>query len=624
MKKSYRERIQEGLLLFDSAMGTAIYDKGIFINRCFEEVNLTKPEIVLEIHRDNVAAGAQALTANTFAANPIKLAGYNLAEKTEEINTRGITLAREAAGEDIYVAGSVGPLGRGIEPLGKLSVEEARQAFMRQIKAQVEAGADLLIFETFKNIEELILAIDTARQISVEIPIHAHFSLGALAHPSSGGVLEEYSRNYLQKAVDIAMRLDRHPGIDVIGSNCGVGPADMLELLTAIKRHVAKPIAILPNAGFPKDVDGRQFYLADPDYFAEYALRFVDAGADVIGGCCGTTPAHIAKMGKAVLNLSGSRHKVTQVLGSSAAETAQPIPLRDRSGLGSALARKEWVTTIELIPPMGTGLDKIIKKSRDLVGPGVTTINLPDGPRASSRISPIITALELMRQTGAEPLVHICCRDKNLIALQADLLGCQAVGLHDLLLITGDPPKVGNYPDATGVFDVDSVGLLSLGNRLNHGVDLGGNAIGAPTSFVMGAGINPVSPTIETEIERAFQKAEAGADFFITQPAFDAESLLSFLEKIKDTRVPVIIGVWPFASYRNALFLKNEVPGVIIPDRVMERMSKPETKEEARKEGVRIARKIVEELRPSAAGVQVSPPFGNVQTALDVIAEDFK
>ena len=620
MKINYRERIKQGIVLFDSAMGTAIYDHGIFLNRCFEEVSLTNPAIVLDIHQANVEAGAQVLTTNTFAANPRKLTGYNLGDKVGEINLVSVRLAKEAAGEDIYVAGSMGPSGGRLAPLGKLTREEAFDGFKVQAGFLIEGGVDLILLETFRSVTELLIAAEAVRSLSKEIPIQAHFSLSPPSGITEGNALDEYRTCFLEKAVNKAVRLDKSDLIDVAGCNCGVGPADMLEILNIVRDQIRKPFAVLPNAGFPKEVDGRQLYLADPDYFSEYSLKFLDAGASIVGGCCGTSAEHIRKMGKAILNLDASRktfefHHVKEEV-----KEVEPLALAKRSKLGNALAAGEWINSIELIPPMGWGLEKIVERTSLLSVPEVTCVNLPDGPRASSRVSGMITAIELERRTGVETVLHVCCRDRNLIGLQSDILGAQAAGLRNMLFVTGDPPKVGNYPDVTGVFDVDAVGLLSLGTRLNRGIDLGGSALPAPTTLVMGAGVNPASPNLELEIERAFKKAEAGAEYFITQPIFDTDVILSFISKIKNTEVPVLVGVWPLASYRNALFLNNEVPGVSIPDEIMERMERPDSKEAARQEGVAIAREIVSRIRSEAAGIQVSPPFGNVQTALDMIA----
>ncbi len=609
MQIPYTERLGEGILLFDGAMGTMLYDRGVFINRCFEEINLSRPEMVERVHRENIEAGAQVLTANSFGANPVKLAGHGLADRTEEINHAAVRLAREAATAETYVAGSVGPLGARLEPLGRLSMSAAKAAFSEQISALLSSGVDLLLFETFKNLDELLLAVRVARTIDRSIPIQAQFSVGPYL-----------SEEYRKEAPGIAQRLDAEEGIDVIGFNCTIGPSDMLDILSAIRPLVRKPISIMPNAGFPKEVDGRQIYLTTPDYFAEYAQRFFEGGASVIGGCCGTTPEHIRKMAGAILTFGRARQLIEVKGSAEKAEPKEPVKLAERSRLGAALASGEWITSIEIVPPLGADLTKVIEKTRDLAVKGISCVNVPDGPRASSRISAFVAAAEIQRASGVEAILHFGCRDRNLIAMQADLLAGEAVGLKNMLLITGDPPKVGNYPDVTGVFDVDSIGLLSLADRLNHGVDLGGTELSKPTSLVLGAGANPVSAAMDREIDRTHRKAEAGAEFFITQPVFDAEKILDFIRLIEDTGVPVIAGVWPLASYRNALFLHNEVPGVVIPEEVMERMRRQESKEDAREEGIRIAREIIQRVKGAVRGVQVSPPFGRIQTALDVIA----
>ncbi len=609
MKKPYLERIKEGIVLFDGAMGTMLYEKGIFINQCFENINLTDPDKVLEIHREMAEAGAQVLTTNTFGANSIKLKSYNLEDKTAEINKAGVALAKTVAGDDLYVAGSIGPTGVRPAPVGNTPVKEIVEAFTQQVSALLEGEVDLLLFETFTNIDELLLAVRTARKISSTIPIQAQVSL----RPNEA---EDAEDRYIR----LFQRLDSEEAIDVIGMNCSTGPASMLDILQIVQTSVKKPVSIMPNAGFPRDVEGRQLYLASPDYFAEYSLKFLDAGVCVIGGCCGTTPEHIRKMGKTVLSLDRSRKKGLEIHIDE--EKASPTtPLDERSNLGSSLKNKRWITTVELVPPVGINLEKTLKKAVKLAKHAITAINIPDGPRASSRISALITAMELSRETGIETIPHICCRDKNLIGLQSELLSAQAAGLHNVLIITGDPPKTGNFPDVTGVFDVDSIGLISLASRLNRGIDLAGNILPEPAAIVIGAGANPAAQNPEREIERAFQKAEAGADYFITQPVFDVEQLLSFLDKIKATGKPVIAGVWPLASYRNALFLNNEVPGVTIPEEIMKRMSAFEDKEQAREEGILIARLIIEEIKEEIAGVQVSPPFGRLQTALDVIQD---
>ncbi len=612
MRKKYLDRIKDGIILFDGAMGTMLYEDGIPLSSCFEEVCLSSPDMVKSIHMRYIEAGAQVIETNSFGANPVKLKSYQLEEKTEEINRAAVRIAREAAGDEVYVAGSVGPLGQRLVPFGKIEKKEAENAFEVQISALIEEKVDLLLFETFRDIEELLLAVRVAGRIDPSMPVQAQFTIGPLNE-------EEYRK----EAPSLARRLDREEAVDVIGINCAVGPDHLLEILMAVKPHVKKPVSVMPNAGLPREIDNRNMYLASPSYFGNYALKFFEAGAAAIGGCCGTTPEHIKKAGQMVLSLG----KAAAGKGSSFQETPvqekKEIPLAEKSALGRALAEGSWITTVELIPPIGTDLARIIERSSELRKKGILGINLPDGPRASSRISVAITAIEIERKAGIETIPHICCRDKNLIGIQAELLGSHAAGLRNLLIITGDPPKVGNYPDVTGVFDVDSIGLITLAKRLNRGIDLGGRELSGQTSFVIGAGANPASTGLEREIERCFLKAEAGADFFISQPVFDSEILLDFLERIRGTNIPLIAGVWPLASYRNALFLNNEVPGVSIPEHIMKRMEKTRTKEAAVREGILIAREILESVRSAVCGVQVSPPFGVIQTAVDVIRDDF-
>ncbi|MCD6398109.1 MAG: bifunctional homocysteine S-methyltransferase/methylenetetrahydrofolate reductase [Spirochaetaceae bacterium] len=608
MKKPYLERLKDGVLLFDGAMGTMIYDSGVFINQCFENVNLSSPDTILNVHRKMADAGAQVLTTNSFGANPIKLKTYDLEDKTEEINIKSVELAREVAGDKLYVAGSIGPSSVRMAPIGNTPRNEVEDAFRIQISALLKGGVDLLLFETFRNLDELILACRTARLLNKEIAIQAQISL----RPEQ---LEINKKPYL----DLFKHLDDEKSIDVVGMNCSTGPADMLDILKEIQGRLSKPFSIMPNAGYPRDIDGRQMYLASPEYFAEYSLKFLDSGVSVIGGCCGTTQEHIKKMGEAFLSLDKGRR--TQIVINQDDEfSVIEIPLNERSSFGKSLAEGEWVTSIELVPPVGTNLSSVLQKSEELSNYNVSVINIPDGPRASSRISAFLTATEIYRLSGMETIPHICCRDKNLIGLQSELLSSQAAGLHNLLIITGDPPKVGNYPNVTGVFDVDSIGLISLAASLNKGIDLGGKSLSVQTSFVIGAGINPTAQFVEKEIERAFMKAEAGADFFITQPVFDLEVLSEFLDKLKGTNVPVLAGIWPLASYRNALFLNNEVPGVKIPEDIMERMEKQKSKESARDEGIIIARDSIKQIKNKIAGIQVSPPFGRIDTALEVIA----
>jgi homocysteine S-methyltransferase len=610
MRKPYLERLQQGILLFDGAMATYLFTKGVYLKKCFEELCMTNPAMVLDVHREYIARGAQALETNTYGANPIKLAGFHLADKTEAINRAAVQLARQAAGDEVYVAGSVGPTGRILEPEGPLTETEARESFLTHIGALFRAGIDFLLLETFQNRRELELAVEVARELDPAIPIQAQFTYGRGLFAG-----EEY---YQREATLWAPFLEAL-NVDVVGVNL-MGPADALETVKILKEHVTKPLAVMPDSGLPKEIDGRQFYLMNPDYFAEYAKLFVDAGVAVVGGDCGTTPEYIGKAAEAILSFDAGRRQVKWTPSKPEVPERPPVPMAERSRFGEALAKKEWIATVELVPPLGIDPGAMIDKARQLEAGGVKFVNIPDGPRASARLGALASAALVADATRLEPILHLACRDKNLIGLQGDLFGYHALGLRNVLLVTGDPPKVGKYPDVTGVFDVDSIGLTKVVRRFNGGVDMGAEALPQTTSFVHGTGVNPSFPVPKTELERARQKADAGTEYFITQPVWDADGLERFLDELQKTGVPVILGVWPLASYRNALFLAHEVPGVVIPLAVLDRMERITDKEAGRQEGIAQGRALIERLHGRVAGIQVSPPFGNVKTALEMVA----
>ncbi len=610
MLKPYLERLKQGILLFDGAMATYLFTKGVYLKKCFEEVCMTNPAMVLDVHREYIVRGAQALETNTYGANPIKLAGFHLADKTEAINRAAVQLARQAAGDDVYVAGSVGPTGRILEPEGPLTEAEAKESFRAHIGALVRAGIDFLLLETFQNRRELKLAVQAAREIAPDMTIQAQFTYGRGLFAG-----EEYYKREAELWAPFLQKLD----VNVVGVNL-MGPADALETIKILKETVTKPIAVMPDSGLPKEVDGRQFYLMNPDYFAEYAKLFVDAGVAVVGGDCGTTPEYIGKAAEAILSFDAGRRQVKWTPSKPEVPERTPVPLAERSRFGAALAKGEWISTVELVPPLGVDPTAMLDKARQLEAGGVKFVNIPDGPRASARLGALASAALVSSGTGVEPILHLACRDKNLIGLQGDLFGYHALGLRNVLLVTGDPPKVGKYPDVTGVFDVDSIGLTKVVRRFNGGVDMGAEALPQTTGFVHGTGVNPSFPVPRTELERASQKAEAGTEYFITQPVWDADGLERFLDELQKTGVPVILGVWPLASYRNALFLAHEVPGVVIPQTVLDRMESITDKESGRQEGIAQGRALIERLRKRVAGIQVSPPFGNVRTALEMIA----
>jgi homocysteine S-methyltransferase len=602
------------ITVFDGAMGTQLYAKGIYINRSYDELNLTNPDLVREVHQEYVRAGADVIETNTFGATAHNLQQYGLDANLREINITAARLAREAACERCHVAGAIGPLGLRIEPYGPTSFDEAKEMFKQQISALLEGGVDLFVLETFSDISEIRQALQAVRELC-DLPVVAQMTILSDGNTSYGTTPEVFTA-----------RLDEW-GADVIGLNCGVGPADVLTAIEKMRAVTDKKLSAQPNAGLPRDVQGRQFYMCSPEYMAKYAKRLIQAGVKVIGGCCGTTPAHVKLISDAVRAASPRKQRATAAKPARPArvEELQPadiqvVPLAERSNWARRIANGEFVTTVEVLPPKGCDAAKTLDQIRLLKTAGVNAVNIPDGPRAQTRMSAQATALLVEREIGLEAVLHYCCRDRNLLGMMSDLLGAAALGLRNLLLITGDPPKMGPYPDATAVFDIDSIGLTNMVSKLNHGLDLGNNPIGCPTSFCIGVGVNPGAINLEEEIKRFEYKVEAGAEYAITQPVFDVGQLRDFLKLIEHVRIPVIAGIWPLVSYRNAEFLHNEVPGVRVTPSIMERMRRASDtgKEAARDEGLQIARESLLEVRELIQGVQVSAPFNNVRYALEV------
>ncbi len=607
--KSFRDRVQHEVVVFDGGVGTYLYEKGIYVNTCFDELNLTNPDLVMEVHRDYVSAGADVIETNTFGANRFKLAPHGLETKVYELNLTGARLAKRAAGTNALVAGSVGPLGVQIEPLGKMSFDEAKDAFTDQVRGLLDGGVDLLIFETFVLVAELQQALRAARELNAEIPIVAQVTMNDDGNLLSGATLGSFVEGMAGYAVD------------AIGMNCSVGPRAMLEALEELKTLTTLPISVQPNAGVPQNVGGRNIYMTSPEYMAEYAKRFIQTGAAIVGGCCGTNPNHIRAIRRAVHALQPAKRLDTSTahLKVTAPDTVQVHERQEKSRLSNKLVRKEFVTLVELVSPKGVSPAKEVAKARRLFHYGVDAINIPDGPRASARMSALAMAAIIQRDVGIETVLHIACRDRNVIGMQSDLLGAWALGLKNVLAVTGDPPKLGNYPDATAVFDVDAIGLTNLINRLNHGLDLAGNPIGDPTGFSIGVGLNPGAINPDEEIRRLDWKIAAGAEYIVTQPVFDIRILESFMKRIAHVRLPILCGIWPLTSYRNAEFMNNEVPGASVPPDVLERMRKTTTKEEGFAEGVAIARETYEHIRGEVAGVQLSAPMGRVEGVLSIL-----
>jgi methionine synthase / methylenetetrahydrofolate reductase(NADPH) len=610
------------VVVFDGAMGTMLYNEGVFINQCYDELNLRSPDLVRRIHRAYVKAGAEIIETNSFGANRLKLTQYGLESQVREINRAAAALALEVAddaGRSVLVAGAVGPLGVRIEPYGPTSVTEARAYFAEQMRGLAEGGADLFLLETFSDLHEIEQALRAAREVAPEKPVVAQMTIGADGLSPYGATPEAIARS-----------LDAW-GADLIGLNCSVGPQIILEAIEKMSGQTKKKLSAQPNAGMPRDIGGRSMYMASPEYMATYARHLVQAGARAVGGCCGTTPEHIKAIVEGVRPLApriASAESTVRAMdvgratanGERQAPSAATLPLAERSRWGRKIAGKEFVTSVEIVPPRGVDASRMLTDVKKLKDAGVDAVNVPDGPRAQSRMGALLTSVIIEQQVGIETVTHYACRDRNLLGMLSDLLGAAAVGLRNMLLITGDPPKMGPYPDATAVFDIDAIGLTNLVANLNRGLDPGGNSIGKATSFVVGVGVNPAAIDPAHEIKRFEWKVDAGAEYAITQPVFDPGQLEKFLRSIEHVRIPVVAGIWPLVSVRNAEFLANEVPGVTVPDEIIARMRRAneKSKEHAVAEGIAIAREMLERVRGNVQGVQVSAPFGKVELALQV------
>ncbi len=595
--------------ILDGAMGTELYNRGVFVNVCYDELNLTEPDLVREVHHAYAAAGAELLETNTFGANPVKLSSFGLDDRTEAINRAAVTLAREAAGSQRCVVGAIGPLGIRIEPWGPTAREEARAFFARQVQGLADGQVDGFLLETFSDLEELHEALTAVRAAS-DLPVLAQVTIGEDGNTSLGTSVET-----------IAARLTEW-GADVIGLNCSVGPAVMLDAIERMAAVTDRPLSAQPNAGLPRAVGDRRIYLASPEYMALYAKRMIQVGARFVGGCCGTTPEHIKKICDYVASVQPRLGTRPAAVAQPASAQATPPLLAERSGWGRKLAAGTFVTSVEVLPPRGWDPAPMLDLCRALERTGVDALNVVDSPRAQSRMGALAAALIIHREIGVETVLHYTCRDRNMLGMLSDLLGAAAGGLRNLLLITGDPPTMGPYPDSTGVFDIDSIGLTNVVHRLNHGLDPGGNAIGEPTRFVIGVAVNHGASDLDHELSRYAWKVDAGAEFAVTQPVFDPDALAVFLERIEIRRIPIIAGIWPLTSLRSAEFLENEVPGIHVPAAIIDRMrdAQHQGAEAARAEGLAIAREVVERVHDMVEGIHVSVPFGHVDAALGCLA----
>ncbi|MBM3727748.1 MAG: bifunctional homocysteine S-methyltransferase/methylenetetrahydrofolate reductase [Acidobacteria bacterium] len=606
--REFREALDRRVLLADGAMGTMLYTKGIFINRCFDELNLSAAAMVREVHQDYVKVGADVIETNTFGANRMRLAAFGLAEKLEDINRAGVRLAREAVRDQAFVAGAMGPLGARIEPLGGVTFAEAREVFREQAAALVSAGVDLLILETFYDLNEVREAIAAVREVAgPEMVVCAQVTITDDGNMRNGASTETFTR-----------RLDEWP-VDIIGLNCSAGPKVMLDTVERMTAFTHKPLSAMPNAGHPAWVEGRQIYLCSPEYMSQYARRFLWAGVRLLGGCCGTTPSHIKEMRSEVRSLQPGLAPARVVVEESPAKPkAMPkTPVEEKSGLGAKLKAGRFVSFVEILPPRGVDASKEIEGARLCKDAGIDCINVPDGPRASARLSAQVTCQLFQRDAGIEAVLHFCCRDRNILGIQSELLGAHTTGVRNLICITGDPPRMGTYPDATAVFDVDAIGLVNIANNLNQALDIGGNPTGSKTSLLIGVGANPGALHMDEEKRRFERKVEAGAEYVVTQPVFDLELLEAWMRFSEGFGLPVIAGIWPLTSFRNAEFMVNELR-VPVPAHYMDRMKACDNAERARQEGVLIAQDMVTRVRPLVHGVQLSAPFGRYAMAIEV------
>jgi homocysteine S-methyltransferase len=614
----FAEIFSDRAVLADGAMGTVLEARGVFTNRSYDELNLSDPSLIVAVHEEYLLAGAEILETNTFGANRFRLSRHGLGAKVEEINSAGVRLARTAverlkekqAGE-AWVAGAVGPLGVRLEPLGKTGLDEARAAFAEQIGALKKSGVDLLIVETMPALNEAREALEAAKAVAPEIPV-----LVMVTVDDEGECLDGSS------AAQAAAWLTEW-GADAVGVNCSTGPATVLTAIEEMRAATNLPLGAMPNAGMPRAVEGRNIYLCSPEYMASFARKAIAAGAQMVGGCCGTTPNHIRAMRQAVRAIDEQAHVVGKDAAPAVSKETPPAPLAQRSRLGSLIAEGKFITMVEFVPPRGIDCAKEIEGAALMARLGVDAIDVYDAAQASARMSGESLCIQIQQHTGIETILHYTYRDRNLLSIQSDLLGASSIGLRNILCVTGDPPKQGNYPDASAVFDVDSIGLVNIARRLNHGLDIGSNSIGASTNFTIGVAANPGVPDLENELKRLAYKVEAGAEYFITQAVFDLRLLEEFLERIKnllgDHRIPVIAGIWPLTSLRNAEYMKNDLR-VAMPEEIMLRMAQADTPEAARAEGIRIAQEMMAAVRPLVQGVQVSAPFGNYETAAEVIA----
>jgi homocysteine S-methyltransferase len=605
----FLEAAKGSILVFDGAMGSLLYERGVFVTPNFEQLNVARPDIVKKIHADYVAAGAQVIETNTFGGNRFRLERYGLVNEVRNYNLAGARIAREIAGETVYVAGSVGPTGLVPGVAAKDDLAAAAASFAEQCAALVEGGADLLILETFRHLDEIRLAIEAARSATPGTPILASMTFdttGTVADGSPPEVVAQTLRDW---------------GVDAIGVNCGDGPQLSLSMAERM-RGAGLPLCVQPNAGLPRTVDGRLLYMATPEYFDVFARRMIQAGAAMVGGCCGTTPEHVRWMAKSARMLAGLKPAIApgHEVAPEVPAGLDPTPLAERSALAAKIAAGKFVVSVEVNPAPGLSPDSALAAAKMLIDAGVDVVNVADGPRATARMSNLAFCSLLLQRHGIEPILHVCGRDRNLIGQMAHLLGAHAIGIRNLVIITGDPPKVGDYPEATAVYDLDSIGILHMASTMNRGLDPAGKRIaGGKTSFLLATGLEPGAADLDKEIARLERKHAAGGEIIMTQPVFQQDLLERVLARIEHLKMPVLLGVLPLVSYKNAEFLHNEVPGMQIPEEIRERMRRAPPGAEARKEGVKIAREMLFAVRDRVQGAYLMPPLGKYELALEVL-----
>jgi methionine synthase I (cobalamin-dependent)/5,10-methylenetetrahydrofolate reductase len=606
MLKPFTDALDERVLVCDGAMGTMLYGRGVFLNRCFDELNLSNPELVRGIHEEYLESGADLVETNTFGAHRFKLGPHGLDAQTRKINREGARIARAAAQGRGLVAGSMGPIGKPLAPLGNIRFEDAVAAYREQAEGLAEGGVDLFILETMPSLDQARAALDALRAVS-PLPAVVSLTFGDEGTTVYGDTPEEVVRKL--EEWDVA----------VIGANCSQGPAAMLETVQRMAAVVRKAkLSAMPNAGAPALVEGRYVYLCTPEYMSSYARRFLAAGVSLVGGCCGTTPAHVKSIVRSVRMVQPAREAIGIEPSARPREAPVPVPREEKTGLARKLGKK-FVVSVELDPPKGADPGAILERALQCKENEIDAINVADGPRASARMSAQSLCILLQEKVGIDTILHYTCRDRNLLGIQSDLLGAYALGLRNILAITGDPPKLGDYPDATAVYDVDSIGLIRIMDHLNHGCDLAGKLIGPALGIHIGCGADPSKPDMEREVRRLEEKLKAGAEYVMTQPIYDPRTLERFFSMIKHLEVPLLVGILPLYSHRNAEFLHNEVPGMNIPDDIRERMRKAGTGEAAQMEGVRIAQEATLAARELAQGVYIMPPFNKVDLAVRVI-----